>query len=117
MLLRNPRALAFLLAAVGIGLAAYYGERLRTLPAWTDAEIEQSVELNLQLELQRRGPHLQPAGERLERLREALRAEVVAEIGRERAKLERGLGIGLLMLVLGAGQWLAGLWLQRARAH
>lgn len=117
MLLRNPRAFAFLLAAIGIGLAAYYGERLRSLPAWTEAEIEQSVELNLQLELQRRGPHLAPSGERLERLRETLRAEVVAEIGRERAELERWLGLGLLMIVLGAGQWLAGWWLQRARAH
>ena len=117
MLLRNPRAFAFLLLSIGIGLAAWYGERLRSLPAWTDAEIGQSVELNLQLELQRRGPHLQPSGERLERLRETLRAEVVAEIGRERDGLERGFGIGLLMIVLGAGQWLAAHWLRRARAH
>jgi hypothetical protein len=117
MLLRNPSAFAFLLAAVGIGLVAYYGEQLRTLPAWSETEIEQSVELNLQLELQRRGPHLQPSSERLERLRETLRAEVVAEVGRERAELERWVGAGLLMIVLGVGQWLAGFWLRRPRAH
>jgi len=115
MLLRNPRAFAFLLAAAGIGLLAYYGEQWYRLPPWSDTEIAQSVELNLVLELQRRGPHLQPAGERLDALRRALRAEIEAEIRRDRQNLERWMGFGLLLIVFGLAQWL-GDWLkQRAR--
>ena len=117
MLLRNPRAFAFLLAAIGIGLLAYYGEQRWRLPQWSEAEIEQSVELNLALELQRRGPHLQPTGERLEQLRATLRGEVEAEIRRERGEVERWIGLGLLLVVLGAGQWVGTALMQRARAH
>lgn len=106
MLLRNPNLLAFLLVAAGVGLGAYYGEQLWRLPAWSEAEIAQSVELNLELEKQRRGPHLQPTGERLEQLRGALRAEVEGEIRRDRQKLERWIGLGLVLAVLGLGQWL-----------
>ena len=105
MLFRNPRLLAFLLVAAGIGLAGWYGEQRWRLPAWSEAELEQSVELNLAVELQRRGPHLQPAPERLEQLRRALRAEVEAEIRHERERLERWIGLGLVMVVLGLGLW------------
>jgi len=115
MLLRNPRAFAFLLAAIGAGLVAYYGEQRWRLPVWNETEIAQSVELNLALELQRRGPHLQPSGERLEALRRTLRVEIEAEIHRERAEPERWIGVGLLLIVVGAGQWLADA--MRRRAH
>ena len=117
MLLRNPRAFAFVLAAVGLGLVAFYGEQRWRLPAWSEAEIAQSVELNLALELQQRGPHLQPAGERLDALRRTLRAEIEAEIRRERAEPERWIGLGLLLIVLGAGQWIADVLRRRARLH
>lgn len=107
MLLRNPRAFAFLLIAVGVGLVAWYGEQRWRLPEWNETEIEQSVELNLALELQRRGPHLQPSGERLDHLRSTLRAEIEAEIRRDRAEPERWIGLGLLLIVVGAGHWFA----------
>jgi hypothetical protein len=106
MLFRNPNLLAFLLVAIGFGLAAFYGEKLWRLPRWSEAEIEQSVELNLELEVQRRGPHLKPEGERLEQLRGALRAEVEAEIRRDRQEPERWIGLGLVLAVFGLGQWL-----------
>lgn len=115
MLLRNPRVFAFVLAAIGLGLAAWYGEQRLRLPQWSAAEIEQSVELNLQLELQRRGPHLQPQGERLDDLRRTLRAEVEAEIRRERDTLDRWIGVGLLLLVFGIAQWIGDAL--RRRAH
>jgi hypothetical protein len=115
MLLRNPRLFAFVLAAIGLAVVAWYGEQRARLPQWSEAEIEQSVELNLQLELQRRGPHLQPQGERLAALRRALRAEVEAEIRRERDALDRWIGAGLLLLVFGAAQWLGDAL--RRRAH
>lgn len=106
MLLRNPRAFAFLLTAIGVGLVAYYGEQLWRLPQWNETEIAQSVELNLAVELQRRGPHLQPTGERLEALRRTLRAEIEAEIRRDRLPLERWIGFGAMLIVFGLGQWL-----------
>lgn len=108
MLFRNPLLFAFALAAIGLGLIAWYGEQLWRLPAWTESEIDQSVELNLALELQRRGPHLQPQGEKLDTLRQTLRAEVEAEIRGERRKLERWIGFGALLLVFGLGQWATG---------
>ena len=114
MLLRNPRAFAFLLAALGVGLAGYYGEQRWRLPQWNEGEILQSVELNLAIELQRRGPHLQPAPERLEELRRTLRAEVEAEIRRDRYQLDRWIGLGLVLIVLGLGHG-ARDWLRRGR--
>ena len=105
MLFRNPRLLAFLLATVGLGIAAWYGEQRWRLPAWSEGEIEQSVELNLVVELRQRGPHLQPSAERLDELRATLRAEVEGEIRREREQLERWIGIGLLVAVVGMGIW------------
>jgi hypothetical protein len=116
MLLRNPRAFAFVLAAIGIGVTGWYGEQRLRLPQWSEAEIEQSVELNLQLELQRRGPHLQPQGERLDALRRALRAEVESEIRRERDVLDRWVGAGLLLVVFGIAQWI-GDALRRRASH
>lgn len=101
MLFRNPRFFAFLLAAAGVGLLAHFGAQWWQLPAWSEAEIEQSVELNLALELQHRGPHLRPEGERLDELRRTLRAEVQGEIRRERRELERWMGVGAILCVLG----------------
>lgn len=105
MLLRNPRFLAFLLIAAGAGLLAHFGAQWSQLPVWSEAEIAQSVELNLALELQHRGPHLRPAGERLDALRATLRAEVEAEIRREREDLERWMGLGAILSVLGIVTW------------
>lgn len=106
MLFRNPRLFAFLLIAVGTGVLVYFGEQWLRLPVWTDTEIEQSVELNLALDLQHRGPHLQPTGEKLDELRRTIRAEVVGEIGRERKDVERWLAVGLMLCVFGAASWL-----------
>lgn len=104
MLFRNPQALPFLLVGIGLGLLGYYGEDWYRLPAWTEQDIEESVELNLAIDLQRMGPHLRPEGEKLERLREMVRAEVKGEIAGERRRLERWMGLGLILTVLGAGQ-------------
>ena len=93
---------AFLLA-LGLGLCGYYGMEWWQLPEYSEADIAASVELNLALELQQRGPHLKPNPERLEQLRETLRAEVEGEIRREREKVQLRFGIGLIALVLGAG--------------
>lgn len=107
MLFRNPKSLAFLLLALGVGLCGYYGQKWYELPEWSEAEIAQSVEINLELDLQRMGPHLRPTGERLEDLRRLVRSEVEAEIRKEREGAQKGLGAGLIALVLAVGQLLA----------
>jgi hypothetical protein len=106
MLFRNPRLFAFLLMAIGVGLIGYFGEQRWRLPEWTEADIEESVQLKLALELHQRGPHLQPTRERLEELHATVRAETEASIRRERRDVERWIGLGALMCMLGAGRWL-----------
>ncbi|SFF42213.1 hypothetical protein SAMN04488120_1043 [Fontimonas thermophila] len=108
----RPRltSLPALLLAVGLGLVGYYGVEWYTLPEYSEADIEASVELNLQLDLQRRGPHLQPDAERLELLRKTIRAEVETEIRKEREKVQLRFGVGLIALVLGVGQIVGNRW-------
>ena len=103
---RDPRAIPFLMIAAGLGLALYFGEQWRELPNWNEVEIRQSAELNLALDLQRMGPLLQPAGARLQELRARERAEVEGEIRRDREKVQRWVGAGLLLMVFGTGQYL-----------
>lgn len=96
-------SLPALLLAVGVGLCAYYGQAWWTLPSYSEADIAASTELNLQLDLQRRGSHLQPDTAGLERLRAQVREEVEAEIRIERERIERRFGLGLIALVVGLG--------------
>lgn len=98
------RSLPALLLAVGFGLCGYYGLEWYELPTYSEEEITASVDLNLQIDLQRRGPHLQPDAAGLQRMREMVRAEVEAEINREREKVQLRFGVGLIALVLGLGQ-------------
>lgn len=104
MLARNPRALAFFLLAAGGGLFAWYGEQWYRLPQWSEAEIAQSVELNLALDEQRRGSLLPLDAEKRERLRALVRAEVEADIRRDRDALAKWMGLGAVLMVLGLGQ-------------
>lgn len=106
MLFRNPRLFAFVLIAAGVGLIGYFGEQRWRLPERSDPDIEESVELKLAMELHRRGPHLQPTGERLNGLYATVRAETEAAIRRERYEIERWIGLGALLCVFGAGRWL-----------
>ena len=104
---RSPRTFAALLLSLGMGLCAYYGYEWWQLPAYSEADIEASVELNLQLDLQRRGPHLQPDEAGVARLRELIHREITAEIQQQRERIELRFGVGLIALVLGLGQLLA----------
>lgn len=113
MLRRPGLSLTALIAAIGIGLTAYYGEAWWKLPVYTEADIEASTELNLALDLERRGPHLQPDAENLERLREQVRAEVEADIRQQRETVQLRFGIGLMCLVVALGQALSAYLLGR----
>lgn len=111
MMLPNPAhrrrgsLLPFLLFAGGLGICLYYGQQWYELPKYSESDIDASTELNLKMDLQRRGPNLQPANkDELERMRAGVRYEITSSINAERDKLTQRFGIGLIALVLGLGQ-------------
>ncbi|AXQ28440.1 hypothetical protein D0B54_06980 [Solimonas sp. K1W22B-7] len=103
----NPKprlqALPIIALTVGLGLSAYYGEKWYLLPQYGEQDLRASVELNLALDLERRGPALQPSPEDRERLRQQIRQEIEADIARERKEATQGLISALLMLLFGGG--------------
>lgn len=111
---RRPLAtLPFALLAVGVGLCLYYVPKWQDLPRYTEAQIESSVDYNLLADLARRGSQPQPSDEELQRMREQVRAEVLADIDQERSNVEAGLGLGLIATIAGLGNLLAMAWLRR----
>jgi hypothetical protein len=111
MMLPNPAnrrrvpVLPFMLFAGGLGICLYYGQQWYELPKYSESDIDASTELNLKLDLQHRGPNLQPANkDELERLRAGVRYEITSSIKAEHDKLTQRFGIGLIALVLGFGQ-------------
>lgn len=103
---------AFMIA-LGLGLIGYYGIEWYQLPKYSPSDIDVSAELNLRLDLQRRGPHLQPQGEELERLRRMVHAEVEGEIRQEQQQVQTRFGIGLVSLIFGIGQFMFAAMLRR----
>jgi len=101
MLSRDPKTLAIILIAAGIGLCLWFGEEWYSLPQWSEAEIQQSADLNVAMDVQRMSPQLAPTGERLEQLRRTVRAEVASEIKREHEKPLRWVAGGLMLIVAG----------------
>lgn len=101
------------MVALGLGLIGYYGIEWYQLPKYSEADLAMSTELNLQIDLQRRGPHLQPDAEELQRLRSQVRAEVEGEIRTERKKIQTRFTIGLISLIFGIGQFAAAAALRR----
>lgn len=101
----RPRlhALPIIAVALGLGLGAYYGERWYKLPQYTEQDLQASVELNLAMDLERRGPQLQPVPAEHERLRRQIRQEIDADIARERQGATQGFMAAMLMLLFGGG--------------
>jgi hypothetical protein len=103
LLFRNPRAFPTLLLVGGLGLAGYYGYAWYRAPTFSQAEIEASTELNLALDLARMGPQLRPEGEKLQKLRAIVRAEVQGDLEREVRSAQQGFAVGLIAMVFGLG--------------
>lgn len=105
---RRPLTVTLGSLALGAGLVltAYYGNAWYELTPYSEADIAASTELNLQMDLQRLGPHFRPEADRLEQLRGQIRAELESEIRRERSWVQAWLLIGVLASIAGAG-WLA----------
>ena len=106
--------LPLLVFAIGLGISGYYGHQYYHLPKYSDADIDASTDLNLQLDLQHRGPNLQPANTaELSLMRARIRKEITDSIGRQQAQLQQRIGIGLIALVFGLGQLVSAWLLQR----
>lgn len=98
-----PGATGVLIAAIGFGMALWFGWDRYHLHHWTPEEIEQSVDLNLALELsQRQGPALADSEVRV--LREDIREEIHVEIARDRERPGSYMLVGLLIGLIGVGQ-------------
>ncbi len=96
-------AVGALLAAIGFGVAAWYGWAWYHVPHWSEKEITGSVELNLALDLSRL-PQGSVAPAAQDHMRAQIRGEVETQIAKE-SELPRGLTLaGLLMGVFGVVQ-------------
>lgn len=107
-----PGSVGAMIAAVGMGVAIWFGWDWYHMPRWSQMEIEQSIELNLALDLSR-----QPVGavslDQQNQMRERLRREIKAEIAKE-SELPRGFTMaGLLMATFGLAQMMFRSWLAR----
>lgn len=112
---RNPRALPVLMFLGGLGIAGYYALQWYQLPKFSEKEIEQSVELNLALDVARMGPQLKPEGDKLDRLRALVRAEVEGDLNRELKTAQLRFAIGLVAMVFGIGQMVFVAGMERGR--
>lgn len=96
------------MVAIGFGMALWYGMDWVRLPPWTEAQIEESVELNLQLELAGRTDASRTV-EPVDARRDQIRRELQEQLAGERNELARYAGAGLLIGLFG----LAAIALQR----
>lgn len=107
-----PGATGALIAALGLGVAGWFGWDWYHLGRWSEDELRASVELNLALDLARE-PERAPTVEAQQRLRQTIRRELLDEIERE-VETPRGYTLaGLLIAGLGLLQALARSWLGR----
>lgn len=112
---RRRPVLPILLFSAGLGLCMYFGQEWYELPQYSESDIDASTELNLRMDLQHRGPNLQPANkEELENMRAKVRYEITSSIKAERDKVTQRFSIGLVALVLGFGQ-LVMEWMMRRK--
>lgn len=95
-----PGAVGGLIAAIGFGIAAWYGYEWYRVPKWTEQEIVGSVELNLALDLSRLPPDSVPP-ETQDRMRAQIRRDVEAQIAHQSDTPRSWTFSGLLMGVLG----------------
>lgn len=100
----RPRflALPIMIASVGLGLTVYYGEQWYQLSQLPEAGLEQSVELNLMLDLQRESHKPLPGEAELQGRRERIRAELLQQLAVEKHELRGNLIAALAAFIGGA---------------
>ncbi len=106
--------LGFIILSIGIGICLYYGMEWYELPTYTEADIDQSTELNLQYDLQRLGPLSQPkTKDELELMRAKVRYEISSSIKEQSDKIHLRFSVGLIALIIGIGQMFSSWMIQR----
>lgn len=109
-----PGAVGALLAALGFGIACWYGWAWYHLPPWLEQDTRRSVELNLALDLSRRSADSDPVTpQEQDRLRARIRQEVESEIAKEREEARGYTFAGLVIGVFGLLQMTVRNWLAR----
>ncbi|MGQ0697405.1 MAG: hypothetical protein ACT4PZ_04100 [Panacagrimonas sp.] len=109
-----PGAVGALVAALGFGIAGWYGWAWYQLPRWPEEDIRASVEFNLVLDLSRRSADSEPVTlQEQDRLRTQVRQEVEAEIAKEREEPRGYTMAGLIIGVFGLLQMSLRNWLAR----
>ncbi|MGQ0619433.1 MAG: hypothetical protein ACT4QA_05880 [Panacagrimonas sp.] len=109
-----PGAVGAIVAALGFGVACWYGWDWYQIPRWTEAQIEQSVELNFVLDLKRTGAE-PPSPDAAQAMREHIRSDLRAEIAKER-ELPRDYTLaGLVIGLFGLAQMFVRMALARRR--
>jgi hypothetical protein len=101
---RNPFTIPYFILALGIGLMAYYGDQLYRFEPLSENQLEEQVDQQVIMFMDQRGPHLSRIeGERLQQLRDAIRAEIVArhEAPKEKAQVRFFIGLGALIISFG----------------
>lgn len=91
--------IAFLIGAAGIGLCGYAGVLWRELPRYTEADLQASTELNLAVDLARKGRSLDSKS--VEQLRHQVRTEIEKDLAEERRAVLPWLLVGLCLIGLG----------------
>ena len=98
MLMRNPTRLPALLVAVGLAFSAYYGDLLRKFEPRSEEQIRELIQIEV-----------------AKALVAQIEAEVRAEDRLAKREIEKWLGIGLFVLVIGIGQYVFVLLAERMR--
>ena len=112
---RRPPLIGFLIVCIGLGICLYYGMAWYELPTYTEAEIDQSTELNMQMDLQRMGPVLAPkTKDDLALMRARIRSEITTSIKEQSDTVHLRFSVGLIALIIGIGQMLS-TWLMQRR--
>ena len=114
-LMRNPTRLPALLVAVGLAFSAYYGDLLRKFEPRPEEQIRELIQIEVAKALVARGDHLRPEGDKLLALVAQIESEVRAEDRLAKRQIEKWLGIGLFVLVIGIGQYVFVLLAERMR--
>ena len=113
--MRNPTRLPALLVAVGLAFSAYYGDLLRKFEPRPEEQIRELIQIEVAKALVARGDHLRPEGDKLLALVAQIESEVRAEDRLAKRQIEKWLGIGLFVLVIGIGQYVFVLLAERMR--
>ncbi len=109
MLFSNPRVLPILMMCIGIGIIAIRGPQIEKFQHWAPEDIDTAVELNLALDMVRRGDEVTLSEEEQEARKAQIRSEIMQTFVLPQQKMREeyrqgfwiaGIGFGLFILVL-----------------